>query len=181
LYLEARLHLWGAEVLMLKVSVAAVAVCAALATACGGSPTAPQSIDVRTTQSGTDAGSAPVPPSANPTTPAPAPAPPPSPAPAPAPAPAPEPAPPTDVETWYAHVDVQRASSPAVALPADFTVTVRGDQMQFGSLNVTILVRQGTHIYARKGQEITIEIDDGKWTVTSVDVFATGTISYTAP
>jgi hypothetical protein len=181
LYLEARLHLWGAEVLMLKVSVAAVAVCAALATACGGSPTAPQSIDVRTTQSGTDAGSAPVPPSANPTTPAPAPAPPPSPAPAPAPAPAPEPAPPTDVETWHAHVDVQRASSPAVALPADFTVTVRGDQMQFGSLNVTILVRQGTHIYARKGQEITIEIDDGKWTVTSVDVFATGTISYTAP
>jgi len=49
--------------------------------------------------------------------------------------------------------------------------------MKFGPLEVTILVRQGNHIYARKGQEVTIEIDDGKWTVTSVPVFATGTIS----
>jgi hypothetical protein len=66
-------------------------------------------------------------------------------------------------------------------LPATFTVTVRGDQMMFGPLEVTILVRQGTHIYARKGTGLTIQIDDDKWTVTSVEVFATGTISYSAP
>jgi hypothetical protein len=66
-------------------------------------------------------------------------------------------------------------------LPANFTVTVRGDQMMFGPLEVTILVRQGTHIYARKGTGLTIQIDDDKWTVTSVEVFATGTISYSAP
>ncbi len=68
-----------------------------------------------------------------------------------------------------------------MALPADFTVTVRGDQMQFGPLEVTILAREGTHIYARKGTGLTIQIDDNSWTVTSVDVFATGTISYTNP
>ena len=49
--------------------------------------------------------------------------------------------------------------------------------MRFGPFEVTILARQGNHIYARKGQEVTIQIDDGKWTVTSVDVFASGTIS----
>lgn len=49
--------------------------------------------------------------------------------------------------------------------------------MRFGPLEVTILARKGNHIYARKGQEITIQIDDGTWTVTSVDVFASGTIS----
>jgi ATP-dependent protease HslVU (ClpYQ) peptidase subunit len=53
--------------------------------------------------------------------------------------------------------------------------------MMFGPLEVTILVRQGTHIYARKGTGLTIQIDDDKWTVTSVEVFATGTISYSAP
>src|SRR6266540_2121586 len=156
---------------MLKFSMPALVVCAALATACGGSPTGPQPIELRASTNGTDVGNAPAPPPADPTTPAP------TPTPAPAPTPAPTPAPPTSpVETWHAHVDVQRASSADVALPADFTVTVRGDQMQFGPLEVTILAREGTHIYARKGTGLTIQIDDNSWTVTSVDVFATGTI-----
>ena len=73
-------------------------------------------------------------------------------------------------------MDVQRAE-PGKALPPTFTVTIQGDHMRFGPLEVTILARQGGHIYARKGQEITIQIDDGQWTVTSVDVFASGTIS----
>ena len=159
---------------MSKLSMAAVAVCAALVTACGGSPTSPQPIAIRAAANGTDVGNAPAPPSANPTTPAPSPT--------PVPPPAPTPAPPADpVETWHAHVDVQRAASADVALPVDFTVTVRGDQMQFGPLEVTILAREGTHIYARKGTGLTIQIDGGSWTVTSVDVFATGTLSYTNP
>jgi hypothetical protein len=143
-----------------------------LAAACGGSPTSPQTINPKAAaQPDVATNPAPTPPSPAPE--------PPAPSPAPAPAP-PAPAPPTDrVETWYATVDVQRAS-PGHALPPTFDVTVRGDQMQFGPLEVTILVRQDAHIYARKGQEITIQIDDEKWTVTSVDVFATGTIAYTA-
>lgn len=163
---------------MLKHSVTAMTVVAALTAACGGSPTSPKVVDV---QKSADVVNAPVPVPPAPPTPAPAPdSPMPSPAPAPAPTPAPDP-PSAPVETWHAHVDTQRASSPDVALPADFAVTIRGDQMRFGPLQVTILARDGTHIYARKGQEITIQIDDGKWTVTSVDVFAAGTISYTNP
>jgi hypothetical protein len=158
---------------MVNRSVMTVALCAMLTGACGGSPTSPQPIDVRANASGADV---PAP------APGPAPAPAPSPAePAPAPSPSPAPSPGSPVETWYATVDVQRASSPDNALPATFTVTVSGDQMMFGPLEVKILVRQGAHIYARKGTELTIQIDDGKWTVTSVDVFATGTISYSAP
>jgi hypothetical protein len=85
------------------------------------------------------------------------------------------------VETWHATVEVQRAADPKDALPETFTVTIRGTQMMFGPLEVTMLARDGNHIYARKGQDITIEIDDGKFTVTSVPVFATGMISYSAP
>jgi hypothetical protein len=73
-------------------------------------------------------------------------------------------------------VDTQRAE-PKNALPSTFTVTIRGDQMAFGPLNVTIVAREGTHIYARNGTALTVQIDDGKWTLSSVEVFATGTIS----
>jgi hypothetical protein len=152
---------------MKKLFATATTVVAVLGAACGGSPTAPQSSEMRTNPPVADVGSAPTPaPPANPV---------PTPAPSPAPAPAPVPTP-DSTETWTATVDVQRAT-PGSALPPTFTVTIRGDQMRFGPLEVTILARQGNHMYARKGQEITIEIDDGKWTVTSVDVFATGTLS----
>jgi hypothetical protein len=153
---------------MAKLSLTGIAVFALLTAACGGSPTSPTTVDIRAAANPA-AG-------ANDPTPAP-PAPTPTP-PAPAPGPA-APEPPGDtVETWSATVDVQRAA-PGNELPATFTVTVRGDQMQFGPLEVTILARDGRHIYARKGTALTIEIDDEKWTVTSVEVFATGTISYT--
>jgi hypothetical protein len=157
----------AAEVLM-KRSLTGIVIVGMFAAACGGSPTSPQTITAKAAvQPDVANNPAPTPPSPEPPTPSPAPAP-------------PAPAPPTDsVETWHATVDVQRAS-PGHALPSTFDVTVRGDQMEFGPLEVTILVRQDTHIYARKGQEITIQIDDEKWTVTSVDVFATGTISYTS-
>ena len=158
---------------MVKFSAAAFAVFATLASACGGSPTSPGPLDSRANAKGASVGDAPAPPPAAPAPTAPAPAPqPPSP-----PAPSPEDA----TETWQATVEVQRAASPNNALPSTFTVTVRGDQMLFGPLEVKILAREGRHIYARKGTELTIQIDDDKWTVTSVEVFATGTISYSTP
>ena len=166
---------------MRKLPLTACAVFAIAIAGCGGSPTSPQPTDVRTSANGAVVGNPPTPaPPVDPipTPPAPTPAPAPAPAP-PTPAPEPTPAPPT-VETWQATVDVQRAT-PGNALPPTFTVTVRGDQMRFGPLEVTILARDGKHIYARKGTALTIEIDDDKWTVTSVEVFATGTISYAAP
>ena len=156
----------------MKLSLTGMAAVAVLTAACGGSPTSPQTFDSRAATSHVDAANNPTP-----APPAPEPVPSPSPSPSPSPAPTPAPAPPSDgTETWYATVDVQRAT-PGSALPPTFTVTIRGDQMRFGPLEVTILAHQGDHIYARKGQEITIQIDDGKWTVTSVDVFATGTLS----
>jgi len=165
---------------MVKLSLTGSLAVAVICAACGGSPTSP-TFD-RASTKGTDVAGAPTPaPSpVDPIPPAPAPPAPPAPAPG-TPVPTPAPAPPGDpAETWHATVDVQRAS-PGSALPPTFTVTVHGDQMRFGSLEVTILARDGHHIYARKGQELTIQIDDDKWTVTSVEVFATGTISYTEP
>lgn len=159
---------------MAKLSVAALVVCAGLTAACGGSPTSPQPPGVSASTSGVNAPNAPAPPPSNPS--------PTAPAPAPSPEPAPAPTPPTNpVETWLAVVDVQRAASASAELPPTFTVTVRGDQMQFGPLEVTILARQGRHIYARKGVGLTIQIDDNTWTVTSVELFAAGTISYSTP
>ena len=164
---------------MRTLSLTACAVFAIATAGCGGSPTSPQPTDVRASTNGAAVGNLPTPgPPADPSPAPPAPTPGPAPAP-PSPAPEPTPAPQT-VETWQAAVDVQRAT-PGNALPQTFTVTVRGDQMKFGPLEVTILARDGKHIYARKGTALTIEIDDDKWTVTSVEVFATGTISYPAP
>jgi hypothetical protein len=153
----------------MKLSLTGMAAVAVLTAACGGSPTSPQSFDTRADTSHVDASNNPAPPAP------PAPAPP-APVPTPSPAPAPPAPPSAGAETWSATVDVQRAT-PGSALPPTFDVTITGDQMKFGPLEVTILTRQGDHIYARKGQNITIQIDDGKWTVTSVPVFATGTIT----
>ena len=166
---------------MVKLSAAAIVffLCATVNAACGGSPTTPEPVQVRANNDAvvvpTPAPTpAPEPPAAPaPESPAPAPMPAPSPGPGPAPAPVPDP-----VETWQATVAVQRASVPTAQLPSAFAITVRGTTIQFGPFDATILSREGAHLYARKGVGLTIEIHNDDWTLTSVDVFATGKITY---
>lgn len=154
---------------MVKLLFTAVIAASVATAACGGSPTSPQPISPRSVADVSAPTGPATPPDPAPALPVP---------PAPIPAPAPAPAPTNPVETWHATVDVQHASSPAAELPATFTITVSGDRIHFGPLEATILAREGTHLYARNGVALTIQIDGNAWTVTSADLFASGTLTY---
>jgi hypothetical protein len=145
-------------------------------TACGGSPTAPESVKSQVTTPV----AAPSPTPAPDPAPVPAPTPPPEPSPEPptTPVPPPAPAPPPGVVTYHATVTNAHWYGPVI-LPDHFDVRISEGRITFGPLTADVLIQDTKSVFARPdgaSLQLVFDANGGSWIYSGQAGEASGTL-----